>query len=337
VKIRGRLRGNDGNFSGTVESTNGIDKISVLGGIFGGAGVGSGRVQAVAGAIDLAEIGGIFGAGGRLSGTIQTGKGLQELHVFGNIEGGNGEGSGGIQIGGLLGDGVIDGDILGGSAKTGASLLKSGYVIADRIQSLYVDGDLKAGQNDGTGLALSGTIRAETSISFLRIHGSVLGNEDTAAIISAAGKGNDRAAIKSLKIDGFARFAEILAGYGVNATTTNERGEAVNADARIGTVKFGGDVESISVIAGVAAGADGLFGTSDDAVLGGTDVAKSHSKIARILIAGEAREGTTSTGIVAQFVKSVSNVALDSGATNDLDRDEDTLGSNIHVFELPPA
>jgi hypothetical protein len=339
VKIQGRLRGDDGERSGTVISATDVESVSILGGISGGAGDFSGRVQA-SDTIKVAKIGGITGAGGEKSGTIKTVDGLVKLNVFGDITGGSGAESGGIEVGGFLGNGVIDGGIKGGSAKVGTSLVKSGYVLANRIGSLYVGGNLEAGQNDGNGLALSGTIRAEKTIDFLRIHGDVLGNEGTRAIISAEGKGDDQTAITNLRIDGFARFAEILAGYNANATTSDPRGEAVNADAHIGTVRFGGDVESISVIAGVAAGTDGLFGTADDTVLAGSDDAKAQSKIAKIIIEGTARPGTTSTGILAQFVNSLwangSNVELTSGAGNDSDRMKEVAdGSGIHVFELP--
>jgi hypothetical protein len=90
----------------------------------------------------------------------------------------------------------------------------------------------------------------------------------------------------------------------------------------------------------VAAGTDGLFGTADDTVLAGSDDAKAQSKIAKIIIEGTARPGTTSTGILAQFVNSLwangSNVELTSGAGNDSDRMKEVAdGSGIHVFELP--
>lgn len=109
--------------------------------------------------------------------------------------------------------------------------------------------------------------------------------------------------------------------------------------ARIGTVKFGGGVQSISVIAGADAGADGLFGTADDIVLGGTDDAKVHSKIAKIVIEGGILAGMRSAGIIAQFVESLvgtSNQKLGIEPGDDSNRaNEIAEGSKINVFELP--
>ena len=101
---------------------------------------------------------------------------------------------------------------------------------------------------------------------------------------------------------------EILAGY-FHDTTSNVRGDAGNADADITTVRINGDFFASSIVAGVQAGADGYFGTADDAsIVGGTDVRANQSKISSVVIRGLVA-GTGSIndhfGIVAESVGSV--------------------------------
>ena len=104
-----------------------------------------------------------------------------------------------------------------------------------------------------------------------------------------------------------------------------------------------GAVRIIVIVAGVTAGADGLFGTADDVLIGGSgtrDVATSYAKIARIVVGGAVKTGTKSAGFVGQFVGQVTtggvNFALSAGPGNDGDRTRELApGSNIHVFEVP--
>ncbi len=339
VRVEGEVRGGSGSGSGAILA-GGASQISVFGSILGGSGSTSGRIAAV-NRIDNLLTGGLIGGSGADSGKID-GSSIQNLSVFGIIQGGSGDGSGGVDLSGKLGRGTIGGNIVGGDSRVGASLLKSGYVIAHRIQSLDVQGDVRSGANLGTGLALSGTVRAETSIGMLHIHGSVVGSEDIAAIIAAPGTAK-RPAIRSLKIDGEARFAEVLAGYSVDGTIANARGTATNSDSQIGRVTIGGDVRSLSIIAGVDAGTDGRFGTSDDLPIGGTgtiNAAGTVSKIAQIVIGGTVRGNTRSSGIEAQFVDvlKVNGVAfpLTGGQGNDLAPGAElATGSKIRVFEVP--
>ena len=334
LRIGGELRGGSGDNSGLIgtELGVGVSSISIFGSIIGGSGKSSGAIL-TGGFISSMTTGAVIGGAGQGSGAIHASS-IRQLNVFGNVEGGSGKDSGGISAAKSLNAVHVHGSILGGDSAVGEALDNSGYVIAPRIGSLTVNGDLRSGHDNGTGLSDSGTIGASKWIGAVHIRGSVIGNEDLAAVISAAGTAS-RPAIRSLQIDGAARFAQILAGY---------RGdEAVNADARIGTVKIGGDMRSSSIIAGVDAGTDGVFGTNDDTLIGGagtTDAANSTSKIARIIIGGTVETGTTSAGIEAQFLKSLrvgaSDVALNNGAGNDTDRARElAANSNIHVFELP--
>ena len=131
-------------------------------------------------------------------------------------------------------------------------------------------------------------------------------------------------------------------------TAALPRGNAANADAQIGTVNVKGELKSTSIVAGVAAGPDGLFGTEDDFALGGTAVtnaARVVSKIARIII-GQVLAGTSEAGFEAQHVQSVvinqTPFSLKTGSGNDSALkpngtliDELQSGSKIRAFEVP--
>lgn len=341
VRVLGEVRGGKGEDSGLIGATVRAGSVYVFGSIFGGAGLSSGRIQ-VDGAITQLQTGALVGGAGVDSGTIQTGTNIQSLTINGDVLGGSGNGSGGIDVGGRLLSGLITGDLLGGDSTATASLSKSGYVVAHRIGNLTVRGDLESGANGGAGIVSSGAIRSETTIGILRIGGNVTGSENVAAIISATGD-TSGATIQSLQIGGDLRFAEILAGYGVNATLANARGDAANADAQIGTVSVGRNLQNSSIVAGVAAGTDGLFGTTDDFPIGGagtTNAAGTVSKIARIIIGGNVLAGTSASGIEAQYVQSVTvrrtPFSLQAGPGNDgAPGAELVAGSKVRVFEVP--
>ena len=343
ARVFGEIRGGNGQSSGLLGATVRIANAYVFGSIFGGEGVGSGGVR-VDGAISQIQTGALVGGDGENSGAIRTGGNLFSLTINGDVLGGSGNGSGGVDVNGKLTSALIRGDVEGGNSTASTALVKSGFITAHRLQSLTITGDLKAGADGGAGIASSGTIRSETTIGSIRIRGDVTGSENVAAIISAPGD-TSGAAMQTLIIGGNAKFAEILGGYGANATAALPRGNAANADARIGTVSIGGDLQSTSIIAGVAAGPDGLFGTTDDFPLGGTSVtnaARSVSTIARIIIGGRVLGGSMSSGIEAQYVQSIavrgSVFALQAGPGSTQDGApgrELVAGSKILVFEVP--
>ncbi len=140
-------------------------------------------------------------------------------------------------------------------------------------------------------------------------------------------------AIKSLTIGGSVRTSHILAGY--DAT-----GAAVNADVAIGAVKVLGQWIASDLVAGVAAGADGIFATADDALIGGGNVIVA--KIASITITGAAfgtvgnlRDGF---GFVTEEIGGVNigkaKLPLAKGARNDLAPLLAGLTGDIRVREV---
>jgi hypothetical protein len=106
-----------------------------------------------------------------------------------------------------------------------------------------------------------------------------------------------------------------------------------NGDAQIGAMTVGGDWVASSLVAGVDAGGDGLFGTSDDVKGGITDTPGIVSKITSVTIGGLALGAPNSTnpsdgfGFVAQQIGSLKvngfDIAVSAGTANDL------LGLNV--------
>ena len=73
---------------------------------------------------------------------------------------------------------------------------------------------------------------------------------------------------KSVRIGGSVTETDILAGY-------NGNGTPVNADTQIGPIFVGGAFTSSNIVSGVGTGADGDFGTEDDAALSGAGIANN--------------------------------------------------------------
>lgn len=343
VTIRGSVRGGTNERTGRIEAVGDMGVVNVTGGIIGGAGKESGRIDAKS--IAGVTVGGsVRGGTGERSGGIQ-GRGLgtiPTLRITGDVVGGAGVGSGtvgGTQLGvvtiggsliggtssysgqvyttvriaypaGSISNLTISGNIQGGSAAGSKSLVSSGVVDSSgTIDVMTVGGSLIAGMDSTTGLfERNGAIQAGDSIGSLRIRGNIAGNETNAALISARGQAIPPAAsdlaIGVLAVTGFVEHAVIYAGI--------DRFGNTNADAQIGTVTVGGDWVASNLIAGGAAGSDGLFGTQDDVKLSGPltrDVAGVYSRINALTIGGQVI-GTEFTGdnfgIVAESVVNLS-------------------------------
>jgi parallel beta-helix repeat protein len=172
------------------------------------------------------------------------------------------------------------------------------------------------------GDVIGATIEASSSLGAIKIGGDL-----REATVYA------QKSIKSLAVTGRVEGSDVLAGF-TDANT------AANADASIGSVRVGGDWIASRLVAGVAAGADGLFATDDDVAAGASaafpDTTKIVSRIARIQIggyvAGTEADDTDRFGFIAQRIGSVkiSNVRLPvlPGAGND------NLAANNPLFDL---
>ena len=204
----------------------------------------------------------------------------------------------------------------------GASLVSH---LSGALKKLTVNTDIRdatvtstgsIGSVNINGSILGGSITAGSTLGAVKVSGSITGTAAAPVVISALGKlpapgsGIDLA-IASITVGGSVDRLRVLAGY-------TPAGVGANADASIGAMSVTGAWSASSVLAGIAAGADGFVGTTDDAKLTGGNVrdnASIFSQIASITIAGAA-SGTSaagdSFGIVAEQIKkaNISGTAL---------------------------
>jgi hypothetical protein len=122
--------------------------------------------------------------------------------------------------------------------------------------------------------------------------------------------------IGRIAVGGHVDTSTILAGY-------DSTGAAVNADVKFGELSVGTHWSASNLVVGVTAGLDGVFGTEDDALIGGGNAI--FARIARVVIQGPAFGtvgGTDHFGFVAEkigaFRSGGSALPLTFGAGNDL-------------------
>jgi hypothetical protein len=259
-----------------------------------------------------------------------TGGNLGNLSIGGSLRGGVAAMSGVIQCSGTIASAYVAGSVVGGSGDD------SGSILADHgIGSVIVAGSLESG--DGLG---SGSIRAGADIGSVLIKKSILGSEVAPVIISAAGD-NSGDAIQKLRVAGKVRSGSILAGYDLAGTP-------VNGDSRIGKIVVAGNWVASSAVAGAAAGADGVFGTEDDAIHFPHSPSIT-ARIATIQILGEVRgtsgSATDHFGFVAEEIGELairgSAVHLLPGPSNDHDATDPRLAlgtdGDVRITEVLPT
>jgi len=182
------------------------------------------------------------------------------------------DGSGVISSTGSIGSVSVGGSLIDNSGLGGGAILSG-----DDLTTVTIAHDLVG----------SAAISAAGKLGAVAIKGQVTGGGPSgAATISGAGSliapstGLD-VAIGSINISKGVSSLNIMGGY--------SSGVAVNADAAIGKIVIGGDFQASNIIVGATAGADDLFGTSDDAkAVVPRDVADRFSTIASLIIKGQA-------------------------------------------------
>jgi autotransporter-associated beta strand protein len=216
---------------------------------------------------------------------------IGSLTVKGNIRGTNlalGK-TGTVTVGGSLfsSDVTLAGNIDVTSAKKitiAGSVVAAPGTVAGRISAI---GDLG---KVSIGLDLVGATKIVSGgkLGPVVIKGEVRGESAAKpALISGAGsaaapKSGPDTAITSLTIGKSAENLVVKAGY-------TAAGAAFSADAAIGKISIGGDLRASSILVGVDAGADGLFGTADDKTLTVMrDDAKRFATIASLIVKGQA-------------------------------------------------
>jgi hypothetical protein len=351
VSVGGSVLGGAGSNSGLVESTGNMGPVSVGGDVVGGTTDHTGTVHAGGSLASVRVRGSVIGGATALNvldaGLIYAytgGTGVQNLgpvSVGGSLLGSPSLNGGSVYAHGNLTGVIVGGSVVGGSGQFSADI----FAEMGRLGPVTIRGDLRGGGGDRSGsvVALSGGpiagvtvggsvtgigtaatgVLSDGQIGSVRIAGNLAGPTASGVRISAQGlpgpglTAATALAIRSVSVGGRVENARILAGYDTN-------GIASNPDVQVGPVTVGGDWAASSLVAGVAAGGDGLFGTADDAAIGG-GVATIHSKIAGVTVKGQAYgtfAGSNHFGFVAQEVVkfSVGGVALPlkPGASNDV-------------------
>jgi len=342
VTIGGSLIGGGGNESGYVRAGEGIGPVNIKGNIQGGGGTSSGVVTAGT-TLTRATVGGsLIGSASDDTGVIVSGGDMGAVNIRGSVNGG-GHYSGSVVSGGKLAGATVGGSVIGGSG------IDSGMIGAEGdMRAVKITGDLRGGSNLGTGQIVtsgkltsvkilgsmiagsvgpySGAIYADRGIGSITIKGDVIGNANNAAVIAAGGPANPTAkknvAIGKLTISGRVEYANILGGYNLLEDPTN-------GNAQIGPVSVGKDWIASNLVAGVHDGVDNLFGTADDAIIGG---GASIASIKSITIGGQVTGtdgGSDRFGFVSQTIGAMKiarvKIALtaaqdakDLGATGDV-------------------
>jgi hypothetical protein len=352
VRIDGSLIGGSADDSGAVFANRSVTSMAIHGNIQGGSGERSGSVQAGGSILNLtlglagSSAGNLLGGIGENSGTITAGVNLSSgdfvttsgtianALIYGSIHGGGGDGTGGVQAGREITKLDVRGNLIGGDEleNIATGVERTGYVAAGRIAQMILGGNLQAGVDvdpaTGGGLGDSGSIRAQKDIASLVIRGSVLGNANVPAIISAGSNGGTATlptpAIGTLTITGNTSYLDVLAGYSGSGTPTAQLGTPSNPDVQIGTVTIKGNVLATNIVAGAEA-IDGRFGNLDDVVIAPAapvvDKPSVIASIAKVIIGGTVQTNDDYYGIVAQRVVSVivagTAVELNPGAEND--------------------
>lgn len=354
------MSGGSGFLSGAIFAGRGLESVQLARGILGGAGAGSASIQAHGKMGGVQVTGDVVGGIGYESAAILAHEivdvatpvagDIAKVIISGQLKGvalGAGDRAALIEADGRLGRAEI-GSMEGSQGAFSAAIVSgAGLLPVSGSTTIIV-----AGLIEGANGAFSGGVRVEGSVKLfsagslnlaevrvgadiesLKIMGDVADS-----VISARGQRSPGAtsdvAIGSITINGNVSDSLIAAGY-------NEFGAEANADAQVGAVQVDGTWTASSLVAGISAGMDGLFGTADDAAVRGRDRAGVVSKIASVVIGG-AVEGTVlggdHFGFVAGKVGSFTSVAGALALTGAPD-ESFGLGTNgdVTLREITPA
>lgn len=290
LDILGSLIGFNGGRGGAVLIGGDATSVTVKGSLFAGAGGGSGNLE-VTGKIGTLNVSGVV-TSQVISPSI--GKVTIRGDLIGSLQAANGFGS--ITLGGsVLGGSIISNQSLG-VVKIGGSVSSGGAngtftLNANRATSIAIAGDVLGNAQLNAGVfyfggsagvvTIGGDLRSTTSIP--------------AQALFAVGGGDG---FTSFKVKGDVSNAIIGAGL-------QNFLQGTNADARLGIIEIGGNFIASSIVAGVVRGADGDYGTGDDAVHFSPNGTPEVSTIAAVTIRGQAI-GTSDMndhyGIVAQKI-----------------------------------
>jgi len=314
LRIGGDIAGGDAEQSGYVKIGGNATAVSLGGSVKGGSVFNSGVLAFGTDALDtvaLLTLGrDIRGGSGENSGVVQSTGPILSATVKGSILGGSGDSSGVIRSEGAIKLLTVSGSLIGGDLAVDATqdLLESGYVEAARISTFTLGGSVITGTNYNTTFDLvnSAAIRSANDIGTLTIKGSIEGNADALALITARGQAVlvqnalTDVAINKLTVGGRVSYANILAGYDLTDDIT---AADANPNAQIVSVTVANDWIASNLLSGVQLRSN--IGDGNDALASGVDNPDIDAKIGTILIKGSIAGTATSGdhyGFVAQWI-----------------------------------
>jgi hypothetical protein len=338
VKVAEDVRGGAGPRSGQIVSEASIKSVTVGGSVIGGSSFETGAIGSFGGLGPVVISGDLLAGTGAFSGTIQAGAEDQEngapasiasVTIGGSVDALLDDGSAGPHAAAILTDGalgpvIVRGDVLGGAS------VDTGTIVASTIKSVRIDGSLRGGAGDS-----SGVVRAITTVGPATVGQDVTGGdgESSGALLS----GGDMGAVK---IGG-----ALSGGTGDFSGLIETQGEP--ADSSMATVKItgailgglgrnSGSIHSSGKLAGAeAAELRGFDGTLRGGVGSGSissELDMGAVKIAGSILGGTADEGgkITSGGKLASLTVGGSLI----GGSGDYDTTAGDLDEIGQVFAL---
>jgi hypothetical protein len=292
IQIDGFIQGGDGAQSGRINSAGFLRGVRVGEYVAGGPGADSGEISSgvfgpggvvFPGGIGFAIIEGDLTGGnqGPSSGRINTFGPLGYVQVNGSLVGGNAVESGLISAG-RIGTAVIGGNIENVHATPSGDQFSGAILSRSSIGSVFIAGSVNAG-SASAGLRpfeRSVAVGAETNIGSLFIGNDVQGAATNLVLFTAGARGGQTGVVR-FQVIGDMENAELIAGFSAQATGNH----FTNPVATLRSVIIGGDLITSDIVAGVEPGFDGVFGSSDDQLVGGASP-RLIANIARVVIGG---------------------------------------------------
>ncbi len=343
VKVKVDVQGGSGDNSGRITTLGKLASLSIgtdkiAGSLIGGAGnqtSSTDLIQADGQIYAAGAIGAVTITGSVQGGTLSVPSPIPPFAEAGASA------SGGGDFGGLIHGQSIASVVIGGGISGGAGL-KSGGILADRDLGTVTVANVAGGSGSQSGFIAAGNnIKSvkiknalnggQASDSAFVAAGGTLNVFEAGRLVGGVGASRPRVsaedAINTITISGSISDADILAGYTIDGVPSNP-------DAKIGKVVVGSSAPSLdgqqpstvfglNIVAGIFAGPDSYFGTSDDIAIISEKKTPVVSKIASVIVNGSIIPGgvLSSYGIVAQNVVAVkvgaTSQALKAGALND--------------------
>jgi hypothetical protein len=254
VTISGSIIGGAMGNSGRLDIDGPALSLLIKGHIIGGTAGGSGEVDTDA--LNAFTLGGsLIGGSGANSGTVGLGS-AKVVTVNGSMLGGSGGGSADFFINEGKSKVLVKGSIAGGQITNSPSSTTGVFSTSGSFSSFTLKGDLVAGRTvAGAESFFNGAILSFGPIGVLTIGGSVLGNNQTHAVISSSTAPVNLAtgletALGIVKVARDVTFTEFLAGYSVS-TTPGYTTAIFHPDAGIGSITVGGSWFHSIAMAGV--------------------------------------------------------------------------------------